>query len=441
MERPKDGMYTSLNNPTVEEGLSKQLNVIVEAIVETYGADTTIILAGGFGRGEGSVRLLDQKTIVPLHDFDIYAITARRVDSKKHAMMEETIYAQLGKTIGAELTPDKFALGVEIIPLKSISRLGPDISAYELKAASTLLHGPDVRQLIPVTQEGVSLASGAITLFHRTTALLKNIEPEFLALQQYPEERILESIYECCKVYTEICTALSLLGGFYYPSYRERASRLPEFYKLFPELRNLIPDLPENVRTHTDMKLQSDFSPIIKHPVEEWLQARHDLEISLCYFLSKMFNVDFSPEWANMYKRVEKKFRPIFFQDFLASYLARMKIAASPVVRAANTAFQAYDYLSFKKRVKEDGKVPPKALISFTSPLQNVYLASGSVLYSLANDGAIKDDLLRIGRDYLTRVFGGDKSKPSGIESWKHARDECVHAQRLYFIRQQKRTV
>lgn len=434
-------MYTSLNDPVVEESLAKQLTIIINGIVETYGADTTIILAGGFGRGEGSVRLLGRKTIVPLHDFDIYAITARKVDAKIHTVMEEKIYAQLGKTIGPELTPDKFALAVEVIPLKSISRIPPDISAYELKAASTVLHGPDVRQLIPVTRENVTLASGAITLFHRTTALLKNVEPEFLAQRRYPEERILDSIYECCKVYTEICTALSLLGGFYYPRYRERASRLPDFYKVFPELSKLIPDLPEKVRAHTDMKLQSDFSPIIKHPVEEWREARHNLEITMCYFLSKMFNVDFSPEWADMYKRVEKRFRPIFFQDYLASYLARMKIAASPVVRAANAAFQAYDYISFKRRVKEDGKVPSKALISFTSPLQHVYLASGSVLFSLGDDGMIKDDLLRIGEDYLMRVFGGDKSKPSGIESWKHARDECVCAQRLYFIRQQKRTV
>jgi hypothetical protein len=433
-------MYTALNNPTIEESLQHQLDVIVKGIVETYGADTSIVLAGGFGRGEGSVLQLDQKTTVPLHDFDIYAITTRRVDSEKHASMEEKIYSQLRKTIGPELTPDRFALGVEVIPYKSISRLPPDISAYELKAASTVLHGPDVRHLIPITREKVAISSGAITLFHRTTALLKNVEPEFLALKRYPEGRILESIYECCKVYTEICTALSLIGGFYYPSYRERAARLPEFYKIFPELRTLIPDLPEKVKMHTDMKLQSDFSPIMQDPVEEWLQARHDLEISLCFFLSKMFDIPFSPEWSEIYKPAGKKFRPIFFRDYLASYLARMRIAASPLVRAANTAFQTYDYVSFKKRVKQDGKIPPKRLISFTSPLQHIYLASASVLFSLEDGGEIERDLLRIGEDYLARIFGDCKADSTEKKSWQHARDECLDAQRLYFIRQQKRT-
>src|SRR5713226_3920882 len=103
-------MYTSLNNPAIEESLDKQLAVIVREIVATYGSDCTIILAGGFGRGEGSVRVLDGKVTVPLHDFDIYAVTNRTMDPKSHAALEERIYREVSKAIGVELSPGEFAL-------------------------------------------------------------------------------------------------------------------------------------------------------------------------------------------------------------------------------------------------------------------------------------------------------------------------------------------
>lgn len=433
-------MYTSLNNPAVEDSLKNQLTVIVREIVATYGSNCTVVLAGGFGRGEGSVRTLDGIT-VPLHDFDIFAITNRPVDPKKHALMEDRIYDQLSKTIGIQLSPDKFAIAVEVIPTKSLARLPPDISTYELKAASTILHGPDIRSEIPFSDKDVSLASGAITLFHRTTALLKNVEPEFLAERKYPQDRVIEAIYECCKIYTEICTALSLLGGFYYPSYRERARRLPLLYNKFPELEKLIPDLPETVARYTEMKLKSDFSSIIERPAEEWIHARHDLEISLRFFLSNMFKVKFGQDWANMSRDLEGKFKQRFFRDFLSAYLAQYKIAKSRIVSAANVLFQAYDHRSFKKRVEEDGAVPAKRWISFTSPLEHVYLASGSVLFALLDDGAIDDRLLRVGQEYLTRVFGNGRRKLESSVAWKSARDDCVRAQKIYFIRQQKRTV
>jgi hypothetical protein len=433
-------MFTALNDPTVEDGLKKQLAVIVQEIVATYGSHSTIILAGGFGRGEGSIRNLDG-VAVPLHDFDIFTITDRAVDAKKHALLEETLYARLSETVGTRVSPDKFALGVEVIPSKSLARLPPDISTYELKAASTVLHGPDVRSLIRVSSKDVSLASGAITLFHRTTALLKNVEPEFLAEEFYPPDRVLEAIYECCKIYTEICTALSLLGGFYYPSYRERALRLPKYYNRFPELKRVFSDLPEKVEKYTEMKLKSDFSPMIGRPIEEWVQARHDLELSLRFFLSKMFHIDFDPRWAIVSKQMEEKFRGRFFRDFLAFYLARYKLAKSPIVTAANTLFQAYDHHSFRRRVEEDGGIPSKTRISFTSPLQNIYLGSGAVLFSLRDDGRIDDPGLRLGQGYLAKVFEDNMPKLDGAAAWKVARDESVLAQKLYFIRQKKRTV
>src|SRR5712692_7529979 len=201
-------MFTSLNNPQVESALRRQMKLIVYETTQLYGPECTIILAGSFGRGEGSVRIDEAENPIPLNDYDLYVITDRKIDSKTHREMEERILQNLSKLTGSDLIGDKFVVGVEVVPRRSLNRLLPDISSYEMKVASQVLHGPDVRNLIPVTRREIALGSGAITLFHRNIALLENIEPEYLERKHFPEEKRLETARETCKVYTEICTSL-----------------------------------------------------------------------------------------------------------------------------------------------------------------------------------------------------------------------------------------
>ncbi|HVH15882.1 MAG TPA: hypothetical protein VNA15_09225 [Candidatus Angelobacter sp.] len=109
-------MYTFLNDPVIEESLQKQLDTIVKLTIDLYGRDCTIILAGGFGRGEGSVRMNQNQIAVPLHDFDIYVITDKTADSVKHQAMEKNIIRELSSLTRADLQKDGFALSVEVVP-------------------------------------------------------------------------------------------------------------------------------------------------------------------------------------------------------------------------------------------------------------------------------------------------------------------------------------
>jgi hypothetical protein len=432
-------VFTSLNNPIVEASLQAQMRIIVDEIIRVYGSDCTVILAGSFGRGEGSVKMETGKPPVPLNDFDVYVITDRRVEPSFHREMEQKILRDLSQLTGSELVRDKFVVGVETVDRRSLARLLPDISAYEMKAASQVLHGPDVRGLIPVTSRNIALASGAITLYHRTIALLENVEPEYLDSKQYPDEKRLETVRETCKTYTEICTSLSLLGGFYRPSYRARAQEFQKHSSQFPELVRLIPDLPEKVAKKTEMKISSDFSSIIDEAPTKWLEARRDLAICHRYFLSRMLGTEFNQPWTSFCRESERKLKWIFFFEYLSFILKQRGIHGSPFVYGANVLFQAYDSYSFNRRIREFGRVPANTLLSLTSPLQSIYLATVSTLYALRDDGTIDEKLLSEGTGYLEKVFKTSDLKVDAPELWKLTRDNCLEAQKLYFIREQKR--
>ncbi len=432
-------MLTSLDDPKVEESLRSQLALVVRETVKVFGSECTIILAGGFGRGEGSIRFGNGHIPVPLHDFDLYVVTDRKVDSRTHALMEESILTELSRLTGSDLTLENFVLGVEVVPSKGLSRLPPDLSTYEMKAASTVLHGPDVRSKIPVRDRDIALGSGAITLFHRATALLKNVEPEYLSYQAYPLDRALEAVYECCKVYTEICTAFSLLGGFYEPSYRRRAELFKENFRLFPSIRRQLPDLAETISFHTQMKLLSDFSPIIHKPAETWVEARHALDVCLRAFLSRFLRIESVQPWSELCRETHRGMKRFFFQDYLSFYLKRLGIRGSPGVYAANVLFQAYDFQSFKRKARRLGRQPASQAFSLTSPIIDIYVSSSLVLFSLLDDGNIDRNLLGLGRSYIGRELSLHSMGQADHESWKTARDACVEGQHLYFgVKQQK---
>jgi hypothetical protein len=432
-------MFTSLSNPIVETDLRRQMDLIVSDTTRVYGRDCSIILAGSFGRGEGSVRIDEGGNPVPLNDFDVYVITNKKVDPRIHLEMEEQMVKELSQMIGYNLARDNFVVGVEVVPRRSLKRLPPDISAYEMKAASHVLYGPDLRGLIPITSKDIALGSGAITLFHRTIALLENVEPEYLARRDYPEDRRLETVRETCKVYTEICTSLSLIGGFYKPSYRARAKELGNHYHKFPDLARIIPNLPTKVARGTELKIKSDFAGIKDEAEEKWLEARRDLSVCQRYFLSKMLGIKFDQEWKRFCDEAGKKLKWLFFYDYLSFLLRQRGIRGAPFVYGANMIFQAYDSYSFNRRIREFAKASPSGPFSLNSPLQRIYLATAAVLYSLQDDGGIDESLLAAGWNYLGRVFQLAKPNLTSPHGWKLARHICLDAQKLYFIREQKR--
>lgn len=425
-------MFTQLNNPVVEESLARQMRLVVAETTKVYGKNCSIILAGGFGRGEGSVQLTDTGQALPLHDYDLFIITDQKIDPQTHATMQRKIMLGISELTKTSL--EDFVIGMQVIPTGSLTRLPPDLSTVELKIASTVLHGPDVRWQIPATQQDIALGSGVITLFHRVIALLKNVEPEYLESSKYPKHRALEAVYECCKIYTEICTALSLLGDFYEPSYGLRARKFQSNFHRFPELQRELPRLGQLIRAYTDMKLRSDFSQIIGNPVETWIEARKTLLTSLRYYLSRFLKIDSKGSWPDLCQRADTRLRQFFFRDYISFYLSRIGVRGSAFIYMANFLLQMADSFSFWRKLRFYGRQPALRPVSLSSPILSTYMSSVLVLTSLLDNGTIDPELLAASRRYMQRVYdGGSKVEESDVNSWNEAREDCVETQRLYF--------
>jgi hypothetical protein len=415
------------------------MQIVVDEIIHSFGPDCTIILAGSFGRGEGSIRLNKNNIATPLNDYDVYVITDRNPTATVIIKTEDNILQRLSELTGSDLGAEKFVVGVETIPRGSLTRLLPDISTYEMKAASHVLYGVDVRNQIPVTKETIALASGAITLYHRNIALLENVEPEYLQAQNYPVEARLETVRESCKVYTEICTSLSLLGGFYEPSYRDRAQLFGKNFQNFPELVAAIPDLDQKITERTEMKISSDFSPIIDHAYETWIAARHDLRIAQQYFLGKMLNLESASALPQFLAQAEARLGRFFFLEYLSSYLRTRHLKDVVPLGLVNAIFQIYDNYSFRNRLLDSGNDTAMPRFSRKSPIANIYLGTMATLYGLGDHGNVETNLLETAEKFADKIFPVNTTSKALEQRWKIVRDLMLKIQKLYFVREKKR--
>jgi len=48
--------FTSLGDSRADAELTDQLSIMVDELVKLFGSDCSVLLAGGFGRGEGSIK-------------------------------------------------------------------------------------------------------------------------------------------------------------------------------------------------------------------------------------------------------------------------------------------------------------------------------------------------------------------------------------------------
>ncbi|SVB90683.1 uncharacterized protein METZ01_LOCUS243537, partial [marine metagenome] len=66
--------FTIHDNQDIYHRISSDLDLITQIILNEFTNIESIVLAGGFGRGEGSVLIVDND-IQPINDYDIYIIT------------------------------------------------------------------------------------------------------------------------------------------------------------------------------------------------------------------------------------------------------------------------------------------------------------------------------------------------------------------------------
>jgi len=308
----------------IDRQIEAYLQPVVKELVDQVPGIQSVLLGGGFGRGEGSVEILDSEP-VPVNDFELFVITDQKVDEATVNKVASAATAALPvsrkkghsfATFDRDVFSDTLYVDLKILTRQDLSSLLPMIRYYELKHASTVLWGEDVTVLIPDHSiEDLPLAEGLRVLLNRLSLVLLYFDTDFLGRSlDMSESRALQ--YLAGKSITDIPTALLLLSGDFVPSYEKRAQIFATIYEQkFPELAKKYPDLASNVLQAAEFKLKPSFS-IQKEPAQLWEFYKQTALPVLYYYLEQM-----SGQKIETHTQAVAVLKSIIATDYYSPYL------------------------------------------------------------------------------------------------------------------------
>lgn len=426
------GTYTQYPYAWVDKQIDAQLRLITNIILEYIPGVRSIILGGGFGKGEGSVEISQDGEIVCLRDFDIVVIVDRIPKEETQRKLCDEIYKSLGlpNPESKSFRFTDFVVGIYFRREKDL--IYPDIWFYDLKAASQLLYGEDVRNLIPWSKKDIPLSSGLRILFEKVCGLLGVFSYSYLKVKEFPDNQKKPIILECYKTYIEICTALCILAGKYEPRYDSRARNLEEFYfDKFPDFAQAMPNLPQRVKTYTNFKLKPDFTEIREDPIQLWFSTRDSLGVALHLYLRRYLDITLS-EWKDLPQRMKIIARH-YYKPFLHPFIySKLRFSNRVILAIANFLYQTLTNVEYSYVVANDmGRIYLQPLRRcYISPSLKFFPAGIMILFSLNRDGTIEKELLEKAAKTLRYCIPIEISTPD-ISGWENLRKGFLKAYSL----------
>ena len=417
---------------SVDTQIDLQLQSITKIILENISHVRSILLAGGFGKGEGSIKIVKGR-VTCLKDFDIVVIVNRIPDKKTQDRVHDQIYASLGIENPKNKLFPGISFQVDILYLRKRDLIYPDIKWCDLKFASKLLYGENVRSFIPWSEKDVPMSSGLRLLFEKACGLLGHFSPALLEPVNLSSQRKEALVFECYKTFVESGTALCILARKYQPKYASRAKSLEQFYSAeFPKLAKVLPDLAERVTEYTSFKLNPDFTRISKDPSELWFSARNCLEAVLRFYLKRYLDVLVS-DWKDLPNQMKILAR-CYYKPFLDPFIrARLGFSNTAILDIAVFLYALLTNLEYAFVVTRDmGTVYLGPLHkSWASPSLKFFTSGILILFSLNEDGTIERECMKKAITELRECIPVDVST-FDLYGWNDLRKHFLKANSLY---------
>lgn len=406
-----------------DKKIEEDMEIICKEIREKIPNVLSIILTGGFSRGEGSVKEINGK-FYPYNDYDIQVISKKQLSKEKTDNISVDISRKLGYKGIINFYPFKkeeqkikenFYVDLKYNNASDLKKLLPRVRTYELKNNSMLLYGKDMRNLIPDCKlEEIPLSEGAKLLLDRMSQMI-----EYYSTEKKYDGEFLEYIIQ--QTYAACCTSLLLLSKKYEIGYEKSMKILKQTYrKDFPELYKKIPNLDKKIEEFVSWRINPN-KPKFKDVKKEWFIAKDNvLEVSK-YFFSKFLKKeirsleDLSQEILNMRKE--------FYNPYLKKIIP-IKILHKITIPIARLIVLLLLNRKYNKRLKRAGiKFKSKSL----SP-DLIIFSSLIYIISSINKERINEDLLNKGKRLLERVY------PSKGKSWEEISTDYANAYIAFFL-------
>ncbi len=193
--------------------------IIIDSILEFN--PISIILYGGYGRGEGSWVKIAEKKYTPYNDYDILII----YDKKLASVNFKKLASELARDIGIRW------IDIGQITINNLCRYKPSIYSYDLKYGSKVIYG-DKNILLHIPDyksSDLSLKEGEILFFTRLWTLLGSLDQDAFRVELKDDQsRFFRN--QMAKAILAVVDILLLQKGLYHTSYKSRVERLTTYY-------------------------------------------------------------------------------------------------------------------------------------------------------------------------------------------------------------------
>jgi|SRR3989344_2629807 len=290
------GKYTY--NKKYDKEIEKQLEIVKYILIKET-KPISIVLFGGFGKGEGMV----DKNGKPLNDFDIYIIGRKRLSDEECDRLSVKCSTALGRGgldfvehADEEYDEDRFFhVDIRFINYDKISKLLPTQRTFELKNSSQIIYGEDIFNKIPDIK--IPDSDAIRILFNKMDHLL---------LCENKSNKKIKMIY-IMKSYLDLCSALLIYKGDFYGYYTKRN----EVFKK----TDFSEDLKKKIDWANNFRRNPDFD---RYDIKkEWSEAKYWAGYALKHIIHGKFNC--GDDWGSIAKTVYYKLPYSYFNPYLKS--------------------------------------------------------------------------------------------------------------------------
>jgi len=420
------GKYTILKDPRVDKYIDKYLEDVIQLIVENIPSSriSSIILAGSFGKGEGSV-IIDDHGVKPLRDFDIKIIFKSKPPP---AYFITDLRKKIEHKFGLSLDPEYPLIGnlIPEIGVTTLDRINmlPDIATYDLKKCK-VIYGEDIRQKIKWKLKDIPLRTNARALFQKAIALIGVFKTKYLT-EDIPYDLRESFLRETSRAYIEICVGLCLLEKKYHHSCIRRLEVIRKIYKeKFPELYKIIPDLVEKIEASTKYKLDPARNKLNVDPIEYWFETRKDLGEVIKYYLNRYLGLSFK-NWKQFSICLERELTKEYYLPIIRAFLKNKNLPINPIlIKIGNILFNVRENIEYTKTSLREGSFSFPLLTGIASPVIKIFSAIPLVLFAINQNGQINLEYINESLRKLRFI----KLRKEGYENiWEEARSKLLKA-------------
>ena len=419
----------------IQKVVDDQLKAITAEIVRNVPYVDSIVLSGGFGRGEGSVRMNQSGGYVPLNDFDLYVFTRGSLDQATYSKMLREIYRSLAEAGFRGRDLDAFHIDVQVIERRSIARLNNDMSTYGLKTSSRVVWGKDIRNQIPIDLKDIPYTSVELNApFHSALGLILNFELGFINAGPW-KDHLARFNYECYKAYIAISTALGMLHRSLEFSHLKRANMIHDNYsRWFPDLADKLPSLHNDIVYYTHLKLNSISFDEERNPVQLWFKCKSDLTTVLQYVICRELNerACFEAKFSDYIYRRKESISSLYYFPYLRYMFERRHLPSGRIVLSAVMPFAALamNFEYWRSHVMQASAGSGRLVFSSMSPTVRIFVSSALLLSSVGADGTIDRESAENARRLLEPLSSRTRAA-SSTDPWTNLRDICLESKRF----------